>query len=381
MNNALKNLLIVPVLCLIFALSACSAQDATGLNIVIVTSHSGVDDGSFNQDNYNGILAFIESRGNIDTVTTVREPTGDITAAIQAVADVAADYDVIVTPGYPFAAIGDIAAANPDKYFILIDCFPTDADGNTVELDNVYAMTFAEQESGFFAGIAAAMETHTGKIAVVNGIAYPTNVNFQWGFESGVNYANAHFGAGAQILEIAAYAGTDVTGKNVGGNYIGSFADIVAGKAVGEALIAEGCDIIFVAAGDSGNGVFAAVKDAGIYVIGVDVDQYDDGVSGDSNIILTSALKNMAVNVERQLNKIADGTFSGGNYLLKADTDSTGYVSAEGRQQLSDKTLATLSEVYERVKNGAIIPSANFNGYTPENFPGLYAVLRKEEIK
>ncbi|MGH0053570.1 MAG: BMP family ABC transporter substrate-binding protein, partial [Sphaerochaetaceae bacterium] len=39
-----------------------SEQDTTqaGLNIAIITTPSGVDDGSFNQDNYNGILAFID---------------------------------------------------------------------------------------------------------------------------------------------------------------------------------------------------------------------------------------------------------------------------------------------------------------------------------
>ena len=50
-------------------------------------------------------------------------------------------------------------------------------------------MTFTEQESGFLAGIAAALETKTGKVAVVNGIAYPSNTNYQFGFESGVAYA------------------------------------------------------------------------------------------------------------------------------------------------------------------------------------------------
>ncbi len=75
-----------------------------------------------------------------------------------------------------------------------MDTAPTDAKGNAVELANVYSMTFAEQESGFFAGIAAALESKTGKVAVVNGIAYPSNVNYQYGFESGVNYAKAKYG-------------------------------------------------------------------------------------------------------------------------------------------------------------------------------------------
>ena len=348
--------------------------EAQGLKIAIVSSPNSVDDGSFNEDNYNGILNFIASRGDIDTVTPVQETSGDTAAVAQLVGEIVADYDVIVATGFQSAAIGPVAQDNPDKYFILVDTFPTDADGVTMEdgLDNVYAMQFAEQESGFFAGVAAALETQSGKVAVVTGQPFPSNVNYQYGFESGVNYANKHLGATAQIVELASYAGTDVTGANVGGNYTGNFSDEAAGKTLGEALIREGCDIIFVAAGASGNGVFAAAKESGnCMIIGCDVDQYDDGANGDSNIILTSVLKNMAVNVERQLNAVVDGTFAGGNYTLTAQTDSTGYVSAEGRQQMSAETISTLDELYPQVKDGTIVPAANFNGYTPEEFPGL----------
>lgn len=340
-----------------------------GMKIVIVTSTSGVDDGSFNQDNYNGILDFIAENPDA-TVTPIRET--NIDNSVNAVANVMADYDVIITPGFQFAPVYQLAVDNPDKQFILIDSYPSDAEGNEVSADNIYAMMFAEEESGFFAGIAAALETKTNKVAVANGIAYPSNVNYQFGFESGVNYANAKLGTSAQIVELASYAGTDVTGANVGGNYIGSFSDEATGKVVGEALLNEGVDIIFVAAGMSGNGVFTAVKEHGnSFVIGCDVDQYDDGVNGDANIVLTSVLKNMRINVYRSLNAIKGGTFKGENVTLHADTDSTGYVSAEGRQQMSAGTLTTLAEVYELVKNGTIVPASNFNGNTPEDFPGL----------
>ena len=348
--------------------------EAQGLKIAIVSSPNSVDDGSFNEDNYNGILNFIASRGDIDTVTPVQEPTGDTAAVAQLVGEIVADYDVIVATGFQSAAIGPVAQDNPDKYFILVDTFPTDAEGVTIEegLDNIYAMQFAEQESGFFAGVAAALETESGKVAVVNGQAFPSNVNYQYGFESGVNYANKHLGASAQVVELASYAGTDVTGVNVGGNYTGNFSDEATGKTLGEALIREGCDIIFVAAGASGNGVFAAAKESGTcMIIGCDVDQYDDGANGDSNIILTSGLKNMAINVERQLNAVVDGTFQGGNYTLTAETDSTGYVSAEGRHQMSAETVSVLDELYPQVKDGTIVPASSSNGYTPEEFPGL----------
>ena len=233
-------------------------------------------------------------------------------------------------------------------------------------------MLFAEQEGGFFAGVAAALETQTNKVAVVNGIAFPSNVNYQYGFESGVNYVNEVFGKNVELVELPSYAGTDVTGANVGGNYVGDFADESTGKVIGSTLIKEGCDIIFVAAGGAGNGVFTAAKEAGnVKVIGCDVDQFDDGQNGDANIILTSALKVMDANVERVLQSVVDGTFKGANELRQADTDSTGYVKEEGRHQLSEDTLAKMEENYALVKEGEVVPAANFNGVTPESFPGL----------
>lgn len=354
--------------------SAGSGSSEKNLKIAIVSSPSGVDDGSFHQESYSGILSFIAEHSG-STVTPVQETTGDTAACIQAVSDIVADYDAIVLDGFQFAGISEVAADNPDQKFILVDTFPSDAGGNEITLDNVYAMQFKEQEGGFLAGVAAALSTQTNKVAVVNGIAYPTNVNYQYGFMSGVNYSNKHFGTTAEIVELASYAGTDVTGANVGGNYVGSFADPANGKVVGEALIKEGCDVIFVAAGASGNGVFTAVKESAAkdFVIGCDTDQYDDGTNGDENVILTSTLKVMGKNNNRVLKTIYDGTFKGGNYTLGADTDSIGYVSADGRNQLTAETIEKINKAYDLIKKGTVVPAANFNGLTPDNFTGLDA--------
>ena len=339
-----------------------------GMKIAIVSSPAGVDDHSFNEDNYNGILAFIESHPGA-TVKPVQEATGDTAAAIAAVADIVADYNVIVCCGFQFAGISEIAQKNPNVKFILVDTFPTDAEGNEVEVDNIFAMCFAEQESGFFAGMAAALETKANKVAVVNGFAYPSNVNYQYGFECGVKYVNGTEGKNVEIIELPAYAGTDVTSANVGGNYIGSFADTETGKVIGRALIAEGVDVIFTAAGDAGSGVLAAVKEAeGVWYIGCDIDQYDDGADGNRNVMLTSAIKVMHSDVERTLNAISVGFFGGGNVTLQADTGSTGYISAEGRNQLSAGTIEKLDAAYELLILGDIVPAANFNGITPDDF-------------
>lgn len=354
--------------------SAESSEEVSGgaeLNIAIISSPSGVDDGSFNYDNYQGILSFIDENPS-SKVTAVKEETGDSEACVKMVADIAADYNVVVCCGFQFSGIGDIAPDYPDTKFVLIDAWPT-VGGTEISADapiaNVYACYFAEQESGFYAGMAAALQTKTGKVASVHGIAYPSNVNYQYGFECGVKYVNAKEGLNVEVVELPSYAGTDVTGANVGGNYGGSFSDEAVGKVIGEALIAEGVDIMFVAAGATGNGVFTAAKEANdVYVIGCDADQYDDGANGDKNVILTSALKVMHLTNYNQLNKIADGSFVGACETLNASGDYTGYVSKEGRNQLSADTISKIDAAVAGIKDGSIVPAANFNGVTPETF-------------
>ena len=128
-------------------------------------------------------------------------------------------------------------------------------------------------------------------------------------------------------------------------------------------------DILFVAAGGSGNGVFTAAKEAeGVKVIGCDVDQYDDGANGDSNIVLTSGLKVMHDTVYNVLNEVKDGSFKGANVTLTAADDATGFVSEEGRCQLTAEAIEKINAAQALLKEGKIVPAANFNGVTPETF-------------
>ena len=364
-----KILALICSIALVLGLFAAPAAAEAGspLKILILTS-SGVDDGNFNQDCYEGIKAFLADHPDC-TVTDVKEP--DLANLVPALEGLIGEYDVFVLPGFNFSMIGDIVLANPTKYFMVVDSSITDAEGNPVTADNCYTMTYKEEQAGFLAGVAAAMSSKSGKVAVINGMAFPTNVSYEFGFMSGVTYSNKYFGTNTACVELPSYAGVDINGQNVGGNYVGSFTDVAAGKTLAENLIKEGCDVLFAAAGDSGNGVITAVKEAeGIWFVGCDVDQYDVGVKGDGNIVLTSALKNMHLSVQRALTAIYDGTFKGEDAVLGADTDSMGYVSAEGRQQLSEEALAKLQECYEKLKSGEIVP-ASCNGYTPTEFPGL----------
>ena len=369
MKKHLLSVLAAVLLLSVFA-GACCAE---AIKAAIVTSPNDVHDGGFNEDNYNGILEF--SRTNPDSsFTTIQDKSGDPASCVKTIEDIAADYDAIVCVGFQFSGIVDLAEDNPDVKFVLVDTWPANSDGQEVEVSNINAMKFKEQEGGFLAGVAAALSTKTKKVAVVNGIAFPTNVNYQYGFMSGVNYANKHYGTEAQVVELASYSGTDVTGKQVGGNYIGSFIDQANGKIVGQALIHEGCDVIFVAAGGAGMGVFTAAKEAqGVYIIGCDADQFNDGANGDSNVILTSSLKIMGRNDARILRDVAEGKFKGGNFLLGAAEDSIGYVKAEGRHQLSAETITRLDAALALLKAGKIVPASFYSGTMPDSFEGLDA--------
>ena len=349
------------------------ASFAEGINVAIISSPNDVHDGGFNELNYNGAMEFVKENPD-STLTVIQEKTGDPAECLKVVGDIAADYDVIICLSFRFVGIGEVAEDNPDVKFILIDAWPYDHNGNTVAMENVNGVMYKEEEGGFFAGVAAALSTKTNKVAVVNGIAFPSNVNYQYGFMSGVNYANKHYGTKAEVIELASYSGTDINGQNVGGNYIGSFVDQANGKIVGQALIREGCDVIFVAAGGAGMGVFTAAKEAkNVFIIGCDADQYNDGANGDSNVILTSSLKVMDMNNKRVLTEIKAGTFKGGNFLLGADTNSISYVKTAGHHQLSEDTIKKLDSAFELVKAGKIIPASSNSGTKPDNFVGLDA--------
>ena len=339
-------------------------EEATGLKICFISS-SGSDDGNFTQNCYEGAKAFVDAHPDC-TLADIKQP--DMEKLIPNVDELVADYDVFVLPGFNFAAIGDIAEANPDKYFIVVDSTITSAAGDPMTLDNVFTMTFAEHQSAFPVGVAAALNSASGKVAVVNGIAFPSNVNYQYGFMAGVQYANKVLGTSVECVEIDSYAGTDVLGNAVGGNYIGDFADEATGKVVGKALIDQGVDVLFAAAGASGNGVMAAAKEAGVLFIGCDVDQSKDC----PDICLTSTLKIMDANVQLQLEKIYDGSFVGEDGYLDCNNNGVGYVSESGHCLLDADMIAKIDEAFALVQSGEIVlpADATVNEYTPADYPG-----------
>ena len=114
---------------------------------------------------------------------------------------------------------------------------------------------------------------------------------------------------------------------------VGNFSDANKAHDIAQEMYSKKADIIFQAAGKSGQGVFKAAKEVNqanpvgqkVWVIGSDEDQpklgnYQAKGGQPSNFTLTSVIKSADVAVEDLANQTAKGDFPGGknlNYGLK----------------------------------------------------------------
>ena len=314
------------------------------LKVGMMTDSGTIDDKSFNQGTWEGIQRYEEENGTI--TSKYIKPAGEATQDYLEAANnlLASGHEMIIAPGFKFEeAIAQLQEENPDKKFVILDGQPT---GGAAE--NTSAIYFAEQEGGFLAGVAAALETKTNKVGFIGGMVIPSVQNFGYGFAMGVAYANANLGTN---VEIADYL------------YNGTFNDVAGGKAQAGGMYDKGIDIIFVAAGGVGNGVIAEAKERAeaskdVHVIGVDVDQYEDGLLSDGrSVILTSAIKRIDNAAYAKIDEAVKGTFKGGEVItMNAQNDGIGL--PEENPNLSDATKEKLDEVLPSLKSGALsLPS------------------------
>ena len=317
----------------------------TDLRVGMVTDSGTIDDRSFNQSAWEGIK---------DTVKNSKylRPSGvtdaDYLESINNLYD--ADYKFIVAPGYKFErAIGISQEKYPDAKFVILDGAPTDANGNIVVGENSVAIYYAEQESGFLAGVAAAVQMQESEFGFIGGMELPSVQRFNWGFQQGVAYANENLGTKISIKE-----------ENV--IYQGSFTDKAGGQQIAAQMYDRGVKVIFVAAGGTGIGAITEAKsravngDTSVYVIGVDVDQYNDGVydqTSNASVILTSAMKYVDQSTYDMIQSEVNGEFPGGQTLtFSVKNDGVG-LPAEN-PNLNENAINTVNEVYAKIKSGDI---------------------------
>ena len=118
-------------------------------------------------------------------------------------------------------------------------------------------------------------------------------------------------------------------------------------------------DVVFAAAGGVGVGAINETKtraEAGnkVFIVGVDVDQYDEGLLTDgSSVILTSAMKHLGRAAYDQINAYANGEFEGGRTILM-DVNANGVGLPEANPNLSDETIKQVNEAAKMIREGEI---------------------------
>jgi basic membrane protein A len=325
------------------------------LKVGMVTDAGTIDDKSFNQGTWEGIT---EAAQDLGITEKYLKPNG--TTEFEYLTEINNLYDAgfkfIVTPGYKFeTAIFKIQDELTDAKFILLDGTPNNGDFDNYETkvgENSVSVLFAEHESGFIGAIAAALEIGEGEFGFIGGMEIPSVQKFNWGFQQGIQYANENLG-------------TNITLKEDNVIYQGSFDNVPAGQQLAAQMYDKGVDVIFVAAGGVGAGVITEAKErAGkgekVWVLGVDVDQYEEGIydpNTGASAILTSATKKIAKATYDLIQAELNGTFPGGEILMfDAKNDGVGIPSEN--PNLSEQTETTVAEIFEKLKSGEITVSS-----------------------
>jgi basic membrane lipoprotein Med (substrate-binding protein (PBP1-ABC) superfamily) len=276
---------------------SASGQRQDTLRIGLITDVGQIDDKSFNQSAWEGVLRAQEELGaEVDFIET--QDATDYASNIAEFGD--QGFDIIVTVGF---ALGEatVAASTdyPNTHFIGVDQFQ----GETV--DNVTGLIFNEDKAGFLAGVLAAGLTETGTIAAVLGTdQVPPVVAFKEGYESGAEWAAEILGKQVNFISTYHPGGLDV-----------AFTDPQWGAATAAQALDQGADVVFGAGGKTGNGALIEVANAGnAYCIGVDTDQWLT-VPEAHSCLVSSSMKLITDGVFDLIVAYTEGTVQGGNYL------------------------------------------------------------------
>jgi len=274
-----------------------------------VTDTGGVDDKSFNQTAWKGVLDAGKDFG-IETKVLESQSEADYETNINSL--IGENCDIIITVGFLLGDATKAAAeANPDQKFAIVD-FAYDP-----ALPNVLGLVFNTAEAGFLAGYVAAGTTQTGTIGTFGGINIGGPVtDFMDGYVWGARYYNAQNGTDVKVL------GWDPEAKD--GLFVGNFESKDDGRTMGQSLIDEGADIILPVAGPVGQGTAALAQERGdVGIIGVDTDWYVS-IPTYKEVYVTSVMKNMDVAVYDAIKQAMDGTFAGGVFVGTLANDGVG---------------------------------------------------------
>ena len=301
--------------------------DAVPLRVTMIYPSDCIGDSGYCDSFHIGVRTAEAELGI--SLTEVAGMESDPAATEMQLREAAQNSDLVLAAGYQMgAALANVAPDFPDTKFAIFDV--------VLDIPNVASINYKANEGSFLVGAIAALKSESGKIGYIGGADVPLLHEFEAGYIAGVNAVNPD---AAVTVE---YISEDETG----------FGMPDRAKEIALAQYASGIDVIYVAAGGSGNGVLEAAREQHKFVIWVD----SNGNYLEPGIVLTSMVKELSASVIKVITETADGTFIGGVRYLGLEDGGVSYAVDEHNQSLlSDEILSRVESLKAQIVAGEIV--------------------------
>ncbi|WP_282792880.1 BMP family ABC transporter substrate-binding protein [Streptomyces sp. CC224B] len=245
-----------------------------GEGIGLAYDIGGQGDQSFNDAAFSGYERARKDFGigGVDMEPGDGESAADKTQRIEQLAR--QGYDPVIGVGFVYApAIQEVAKKYPKTTFGIVD-------DNTVQAANVADLVFHEEQGSYLAGVAAARATKARHVGFIGGVDIPIIHKFEAGFVQGVRSVDPRIRIERRYL-------TEKPEE-------GGFSSPDKGQDAASGQLEAGADVLYHAAGLSGQGVIQEAGTQKKWAIGVDSDQYrQKALAKYKRYILGSAFKDV----------------------------------------------------------------------------------------
>ena len=292
-------LMVLTTFLLAFGAIACGGDDDGGggggsdkMKVGLVTDTGGVDDRGFNEFSIKG-LDKAEQELDIEKRVYISNSADDYEPNLTAAAE--DGHDLVIAVGFLLGpSTIKVATDFPDISFAGVDHFYGEAGDDsgcdkagTCAVPNALGMQYPSEESGYLAGVVAALTTKSGTVSTVGGKKIPPVDNWIAGYQQAVKDTKPS----VKLLNA----------------YSQDFVDPAKCKEIALDQISQGSDVVFQVAGDCGLGAIDAACEKNLTAIGVDADQ-----SAQGKCVLVSALKPLEESVFGVIDTFVAGDFKGG---------------------------------------------------------------------
>ena len=241
--------------------------------------------------------------------------------------DAAQHSELVLTAGYQGDVLARVAPEFPDVKFAIFDVVH--------DIPNVASVNYKSNEGSFLVGAIAGLKSESNKIGYIGGADVALLHEFEAGYIAGIQAVNPD----AEVT--VEYISEDATG----------FGQPEKAKELALSQYANGIDVIYVAAGGSGQGVLEAAQEQQKFIIWVD----SNGNHLAPGIVLTSMTKEISASVQRIIEETVEGNFMAGiRYFGIADGGVSYAVDQHNRPLLSDNLITTVESLKAKIIAGEI---------------------------